>query len=129
MYGIDKFSFGNIETSVMFIEGFMLMIGGWLPYIWDKSIELMTFIGLLHTDISLFKAEVYITIGFIFIMSLHDILISLPFELYRTFVIEEKHGFNTSVSKMYIYAYYLNVLIYIFTHINIKIDSWVISKR
>jgi STE24 endopeptidase len=39
---------------------------------------------------------------FLFITSVLDTVISLPFGLYKTFVIEEKHGFNKQTMSLYI---------------------------
>jgi hypothetical protein len=43
--------------------------------------------------------EVMITFIFTVLLSLHDTLLSLPFSLYSTFVVEQKHGFNKTVLK------------------------------
>ena len=96
-YGVDKFSFGNIESVFMFLESFALLLLGWLPYIWDCSASIVTKLGLLTANTSDFKREVYITCAFVFIIALHDTFVSLPFSLYSTFVVEEKHGFNKTV--------------------------------
>ena len=84
----------------MFVEGFALLLLGWLPYIWDMSINVVTTIGLVTAETSDFKREVFVTTGFVFIIALHDTLVSLPFSLYSTFVVEEKHGFNKTVSPV-----------------------------
>ena len=98
-YGVDKFSFGNIESSFMFLEGFALILMGWLPYIWDLSLFLINKFGLVTADTSIFWKEVLATTAFMFLISLHDTVISLPFSLYSTFVVEEKHGFNKTVRE------------------------------
>ena len=110
-YGADKFAFGNIESTFMFLEGFLLMVGGWLPYIWDISVSAASATGLVSEDTSDYKAEVYATCVFVLMIALHDIVISTPFSLYRNFVVEEKHGFNKSVSDVSSsFLFFLNVL-------------------
>lgn len=99
LYGVDKFSFGNIEGSFMFLEGFALILLGWLPYIWDFSLFLIERFGLVTAETSYFWKEVLATTAFMFLISLHDTVISLPFSLYSTFVVEEKHGFNKTVRE------------------------------
>ena len=53
--------------------------------------------GLITPTSSTLWREVMITFGFIALLSIHDTLLSLPFSLYRTFVVEQKHGFNKTV--------------------------------
>ena len=38
-----------------------------------------------------------ITLVFTLLLSTHDTILALPFSLYSTFVIEQKHGFNKTV--------------------------------
>ncbi|CAM9198153.1 unnamed protein product, partial [Ectocarpus fasciculatus] len=102
LYGVDKFSFGNIEGSFMFLEGFALILLGWLPYIWDFSLFLIERFGLVTAETSYFWKEVLATTAFMFLISLHDTVISLPFSLYSTFVVEEKHGFNKTTLGLFL---------------------------
>jgi STE24 endopeptidase len=44
--------------------------------------------------------EISVTLLFVFSWSLSGFLIDLPFTIYRTFVIEEKHGFNKEVQTV-----------------------------
>lgn len=119
LYGIDKFAFSNIETSIIFLESVMLLMMGWLPYIWDQAITIVYKIGLVSNDTTDFKREVFVTTAFVFILALHDTIVSTPFSLYRTFVVEEKHGFNKTVSSFVVYLSVIN-------NVCIIADDWVV---
>lgn len=88
-YQKDKSKFGFISSLFSFIlSGAMLLLGGfgWL----DALLR-----GYFENQIVLALAF----FGVIFIVS--DIL-TLPFQYYSTFVIEEKHGFNKTTIKTFI---------------------------
>lgn len=119
-YGKDKFSFGLIQGLLMFVEGTVLLCYGYLPYAWDLATSLALTYGLFveqsdaHSAAeasSPLRKEVAITIVFVFIMSLHDMLVGLPFSLYSTFVVEERHGFNKSTLALFLKDKLLMILL------------------
>ena len=97
-YGADKLSFGRFEASFMFIEGIALVLLGWMPFVWDFSYKFCRDYSIINDDSSPMYTEIAVTCIFVSALMVHDLLISLPFSLYSTFVVEEKHGFNKSVS-------------------------------
>lgn len=103
-YGTDKFSFGLIEGTFMFGEGIALMLLGYLPYLWDLAEQKSIQFGLsaIPRNPSSLLQEMAVTSIFVALLMLHDTLISLPFSLYKTFVVEEKHGFNKSTLGLFI---------------------------
>ena len=101
-YQRDQSSFGFVSAIFSFVlSGLMLLFGGfgWL----DSMLR-----GYLDNQIVLALAF----FGVIFIVS--DVL-TLPFQYYSTFVIEEKHGFNKTTIKTFILdkikGYLLGVII------------------
>jgi len=46
--------------------------------------------------------EVCISLVFVTLVSLYNMVLALPFELYHTFVLEEKHGFNKMTLSLFI---------------------------
>jgi STE24 endopeptidase len=100
-YGIDKFSFGIKEQIFMLIEGVALTLLGYLPFAWDLSYTWCDNIGLIKSDSSLLYIEIMSTIMFMFILTIHDTIVGLPFSIYRNFVVEEKHGFNKSTFGLF----------------------------
>lgn len=81
----------------MFIEGMALLLLGWMPYAWDLSADLASRYGIVSAGTSDIMREIYITCVFVGLLTIHDTIVSLPFSLYSTFVVEEKHGFNKTV--------------------------------
>ena len=45
--------------------------------------------------------EIYRSMMFIFLMNIFNTIIGLPFSIYSTFVLEEKHGFNQQTAWFY----------------------------
>lgn len=94
-YGGDKLSFGMISTTFKLFEGLVLLFVGWLPYAWDLASLSCKKVGLVSSTTS---GDLYIecmtTAVFVFILSVQSTIIDMPFSLYSTFVIEERHGFN-----------------------------------
>lgn len=87
-YGLDKSSFGFLSDAYGQLETTVFLVLGYLPYMWVLSGELLVYGGYDGSN------EILRAIVFITITSVRDMLVSLPFELYSTFIIEERHGFN-----------------------------------
>ena len=95
------------------------LLYGYLPYLWDLSVNISREYLKISTENDL-KNEIIITLVFLFVtrysysilnacttslilfLSVLDTVISLPFGLYKTFIIEEKHGFNKQTLSLYI---------------------------
>jgi STE24 endopeptidase len=78
---------------------------------WSSSLQTFIILALLFTKgfgwlyeyVSGFTESEYLrTIGFFALLSLANSIISLPFGIYHTFVIEEKFGFNRYTVRLYI---------------------------
>lgn len=102
-YGRDKFTFKMFESLFMFVEGVAFLLLGYLPYAWDFAASLVSTYKLPYfaTPYSPIFEEILITWAFIVIMTISDTIISLPFSLYSTFVVEQKHGFNKSTVGLF----------------------------
>jgi STE24 endopeptidase len=81
-YTLDNARFGTIESLIDDALTLAVLLGGVLPWL----------LGLLPP-----WEEHFLLTGLIFfgILALASGLASLPFDLYRTFVIERRHGFGT----------------------------------
>ena len=86
----------------MFVEGTALVLLGWLPFAWDTAHHVAVKISLLQYAKTQVQEEILVTIIFVCILALHDTLVSLPFALYSTFVVEQKHGFNKSTLALFL---------------------------
>ncbi len=94
--------FGNFSATFSFIITFLALYLGWFGWL-D---------GWLRTFSPLDLVTTLIFFGVLFVIS--D-LIALPFSIYRTFVIEEKFGFNKTTVKTFILdkikSYVLTIII------------------
>lgn len=88
-YGLDKINFGMISSTYDTVESVVFLLVGFLPYAWDKSVELgQTYFSWTPED------EIKITLIFLLLTTIVGTITALPFEMYSTFQIERKHGFN-----------------------------------
>jgi STE24 endopeptidase len=98
-YNLDKSTFGFIEGFISHIMSLAILWYGVLPYIWYLSEQLIVPYGV---DTQSTFGEIVQSCLFIFIYSVFSYITSLPFSLYRTFVIEENHGFNKMTFSLFI---------------------------
>jgi STE24 endopeptidase len=47
--------------------------------------------------------EILRSAALMLVMNIFNTLVGLPFSVYHTFVLEEKHGFNKQVSEIFVY--------------------------
>jgi len=95
-YGKDKMLFGMFSELYGTAETILFLLLGFLPYMWDTAKQ----IG----DNQYFRVEGEIGISLIFLLlvTVIGMVTSLPFELYSTFRIEKKHGFNKMTSSLFV---------------------------
>ncbi|XP_017527695.1 CAAX prenyl protease 1 homolog isoform X3 [Manis javanica] len=88
LYQLDKSNFSFWSGLYSEIEGTLILLFGGIPYLWRLSGR---FCGCAS-----FGPEYEITQSLVFLLlaTLFSALTGLPWSLYNTFVIEEKHGFN-----------------------------------
>ena len=89
-YGLDKINFGMIAGTYDTVESVVFLLLGFLPWAWDLAVKL----GGLWMNWNETDNEIYISLIFLAIVTVVGTITSLPFELYSTFQIERKHGFN-----------------------------------
>mmetsp|Transcript_9551 Transcript_9551/g.14328 ORF Transcript_9551/g.14328 Transcript_9551/m.14328 type:complete len:499 (-) Transcript_9551:2169-3665(-) len=88
-YGLDKINFSIFSSTYAVTEEVVFLLYGFLPYVWDKACAVGAKYGWTETE-----HEIKITLLFLGIVTIVGTITSLPFELYSTFEIEKKHGFN-----------------------------------
>jgi STE24 endopeptidase len=88
LYTLDSHRFGTIESLLDDALTLAVLLGGLLPWL----------IGRLPA-----WEEHFLLTGLLFfgILGLASGLIGLPFDLYRTFVIEKRHGFSTITLRLW----------------------------
>jgi len=87
-YGRDKSAFAFFRGAVSMLEGSAILWYGMLPFVWNYSTNLLESWGYGK------EYEILGSMVFLCVYSLYSTITTLPFSLYSTFVIEEKHGFN-----------------------------------
>lgn len=128
-YKSDQFRFKIAESYFSFAQVLVMSLLGYLPYTWDQAISLTTKMGLIEeSGYSPLFVEIAITWVFIVLMSSVDLVTSLPFELWKTFVLEEKHGFNKSTLGLYVQDKLMTlVLTFSLTMPIISIVVWLVT--
>jgi STE24 endopeptidase len=97
-YGSDKIRFGMIASAYDVVESIVFLLVGFLPYTWDLAATTgNTYFGWTVVD-----NEIKISLLFLCIITLVGTVTSLPFELYSTFEIERKHGFNKQTLGLFV---------------------------
>ncbi|KAK1412222.1 hypothetical protein QVD17_33289 [Tagetes erecta] len=87
-YSIDKSNFHFISQFVTIVMDSAILLYGVLPWFWKKSGDILESTGLDAEN------EIYHTLAFLAGVMIWSQITDLPFSLYSTFVIEERHGFN-----------------------------------
>jgi STE24 endopeptidase len=88
-YTLDKQRFGLVEEAVNVVVLLGLTLGGGLAWLYLSTDGMF---GNVYANGLAFVAAVAIVTG----------LLSMPFDVYRTFVIEARHGFNKTTLRTYI---------------------------
>jgi len=87
-YQIDKSKFGFWSSLYGQIESTLILVYGGIPFLWAASETAIMHFGLDRSH------EIKQSIAFVILATLFSTITSLPWSLYSTFVLEEKHGFN-----------------------------------
>ena len=96
-YGLDKINFGMVSSSYDTLESVTFLLTGFLPYTWDMAVQL----GNQYMGYTPEEDEIKISLIFLLLITLVGTVTSLPFELYSTFFIEKKHGFNKQTYRLF----------------------------
>jgi STE24 endopeptidase len=100
-YSLEKSSFHFIHSAFSILEETAILLFGLLPWFWQQSQGLVERLGLNPEN------EVVHTLAFLAATTLWSQLIELPFSLYSTFVIEQRHGFN----KQTLYLFFKDMVL------------------
>jgi STE24 endopeptidase len=105
-YGLDKINFGMISSFFDTGMALTLLLLGDMPFLWDMSLYIgKTYLTSLSSSSSLLWTEttheIYTTLIMLLLSTIMGTITSLPFELYSTFQIEKKHGFNKQTLSLF----------------------------
>ncbi|KAF0705819.1 hypothetical protein AaE_014367 [Aphanomyces astaci] len=90
LYSLDKSTFKFIRDSFHFVDGLAMLLLGYMPFVWQTSRRVLASWGYYDPMAN----EIPLSLVFVTLTAARDMLLSLPFDLYATFVVEERHGFN-----------------------------------
>lgn len=121
-YNRATLQFEIISDSVSIgIDLALLCLNFWV-YLWDYSGEFLAKQGFDPNN------EYYRALVFLFIETIKDKLIGLPFSIYKTFVLEEKYGFNKTTPLLFVKDLVLGLILsIIITPIILWLILWAIA--
>jgi len=96
LYALDKAKFGAIQgwfsqllsTAIIWFLGYRKF--------WDMAAQTLDFFGYTVGD-----NEIFMSLLFTLYMSIFSTITGLPFTIYSTFVVEERHGFNKQTAGFF----------------------------
>lgn len=99
LYGTDKIMFSIVSSIYDTIETVWFLMLGFLPYAWDMAVD----IGKSRMPFGkTVESEIGITMIFLLLVQVIGMCTSFPFEVYSTFHIEKKHGFNKQTFRLFV---------------------------
>lgn len=96
VYAIDKGLYSFAHGFYSQIETYLILFYGALPMVWNLSAS-----QLKSTGIEWLSNEIATSILFVIYFMIYSKISDLPWSLYHTFVLEEKHGFNKQTISFY----------------------------
>lgn len=97
LYGTDKINFQMICALYNLVEAVLFVLLGFMPYLWDMSVTL----GERYVSWNQKDDEIKISLIFLLLTTIVGLITGLPFEIYSTFYIEKKHGFNKQTLRLF----------------------------
>ncbi|KAI5639472.1 peptidase family m48 domain-containing protein [Phthorimaea operculella] len=96
LYGIDKSKFRIVKEfySIMFTS--IILYKRWIYVAWAKSVDIGTTLNISPDN------EIAISLIFVTFATMFSFVTNMPFTIYSTFVLEEKHGFNKQTASFFI---------------------------
>jgi STE24 endopeptidase len=97
-YGQDKVFFSIVSSTYSVIEEIVYLLYGFYPYVWDAACS----IGSKYFGWDESTNEIKVSLIFMAIVTVIGLITQLPFDIYSTFFIEKKHGFNKQTPKLFV---------------------------
>ena len=98
-YGLDKSRFQFFSSTVAHAISVATLWFDFLPFLWFLSLRLCgDYLGLDGT----LGNEIPHSLAFFILLYVWNLMTSLPFSLYSTFVIEQRHGFNNQTLGLFL---------------------------
>ncbi|GBG61826.1 hypothetical protein CBR_g23782 [Chara braunii] len=95
-YSLEKSRFGFVQGAVVFSENIAILLLKLLPWLWDYSGTLVFKLGFDPEN------EILHSLALLAVTTVWAQVLGLPFSIYSTFVIEERHGFNKQTPWLFV---------------------------
>ncbi|ORZ26199.1 peptidase family M48-domain-containing protein [Absidia repens] len=105
-YNLDKSQFGFVHDLIKQLESVAILHYDGMAWLWYTSGYLLETYGGYGSEYQILQSLV-----FSILFSWFSTLTSLPFSLYSTFVVEEKHGFNKQTIGIFVSDLFKNQLV------------------
>ncbi|XP_052865620.1 CAAX prenyl protease 1 homolog [Anopheles cruzii] len=97
VYGLDKANYGIFKTIVCDVVIAMLeLYFGFMAAVWLRAAQVAGHVGLDRSS------EIQVGCVFIVMLQVIGVLKEMPFRIYSTFVLEERHGFNKQTAGFFV---------------------------
>ncbi|XP_022094831.1 CAAX prenyl protease 1 homolog [Acanthaster planci] len=96
LYQLDKSSFGFWQGVFSQLESSAILLLGGIPYLWGRAGQAIAYFGYGPEN------EIIHSLMFLLLVSAYSTVVGLPWTIYSTFVLEEKHGFNKQTAGFFI---------------------------
>ncbi|KAK9826840.1 hypothetical protein WJX81_006463 [Elliptochloris bilobata] len=93
-YQTDKWWFSLVQGVYGFLLSSGLLFFMYLPWLWHISTQVVSRLGL--------SGEITVSVAFFLLDSLKDQLLGIPWSLWNTFIVEQRHGFNKQTPLLFI---------------------------
>ncbi|XP_063226275.1 CAAX prenyl protease 1 homolog isoform X2 [Bacillus rossius redtenbacheri] len=96
LYGLDKSSYSIVKQIFDILESTVFILLAGFTFFWRMSGDTLKGLGQAS------PGEFTQSLLFVFYMNLFNTVLGLPFSIYHTFVLEERHGFNKQTAAFFI---------------------------
>lgn len=88
LYGIDKSQFKIVKEFYSIVLTSVILYKRWIAVAWVDAESISETLNVSP------QREIFVSCVFMTIVTLFNFVTNMPFKIYGTFVLEEKHGFN-----------------------------------
>ncbi|KAH3766728.1 Afc1 protein [Pelomyxa schiedti] len=95
-YSADKSVVEFVSDFLVTVFTVVFLVHNWMPWLWEQSRNILNHLGAT-SDHQIWQSLVFALLKYCI-----DYFFGLPFSLYSTFIVEERHGFNRTTLKLFI---------------------------
>ncbi|CAH1636426.1 unnamed protein product [Spodoptera littoralis] len=96
LYGIDKSRFKIVKELYSIVLTSVVLYKRWIYVAWQQSEDIAAYFHITP------EREILVSCVFMIFVTLFNFVVNMPFTIYGTFVLEQKHGFNKQTAGFFI---------------------------